>query len=244
MGQDADNISADMVLETLKKRPRLLFDVLRKGNKILVAGPWVGPTTVTRTGQPFHGHTLEITVTEFRREGPVGETVALVIKEEDREILAQVPLPGERRPSKAVPVVWYACPREVDAFDPSDRRKGSFHENGNEDSVQIAQSRADMALVDHGYQIVDGFGLEAGPWVEKKNHQCRDILTGSMRPGGASPKIAIVRKLDTLNNMWSWAILDVEDPDKALKWGKEHSLIRAKMAADKALEDKGWRLHE
>jgi len=237
MGDSTDQVQE--VLSALEKRPRLLFDVLRKGYKISIAGPWVGPISSTRRGQPFRGKTPEIQMEEYRRESPDGRTVALVMRD--------VPLPEDRGdaflgtghpPPKPD---WYACPREVDAFNERDRRKGSFEYKGQEESMDLAKGAADLALIKTGFYLVSGPALECSLWLEKANHLCRDILVGSKRPEGANQKIAVVRQKEIDGvMMWAWVVMDIVDPDKALVWGTEKSSLRAKMKADDELRKRGW----
>lgn len=234
MGDNAENVDAKMVLETLTKRPRLLFEVLREGRKIPIAGPWEGPIHTTRFGQPMRGKTPEIRMEEWRRESPDGETVALVMQ----ELVEADPGDSFARTGGLPPKPdWFACPREVDAFDSADRRKGSFDYKGREENADLAKGSADMALIKAGFHLVNGPALKCSLWLEKTNHHCREILIGSKRPEGANQKIAIVREKD---GQWAWVILDNEDPDKAVLWGTEKSSLRAKMKADEELRKRGW----
>jgi hypothetical protein len=235
MGSKADQIDGAMVVETLRKRPRLLFDVGRRITEMKIAGPWIGPVLVERPTVPIRGKTYVIHVEEYRREDILGRTVAMVMRVDNSK--DDPSMPGSGRPRE---IEWFSCPRQVDAFDAADRKIGSFHHKGAEASVAMAKGQADMALIGKNYDLVNGSAFVAGSWEEKKNHHCRNIdVSVTARPEGSHCKIALVREKD---GEWAWAILAPDDPDKALKWGTEKSSLRAKGAADKALRAMGWSL--
>jgi hypothetical protein len=212
--------TVETIMESLYRRPSLLYDVLKhvlkrgRRGEWKVAGGWDGP----------HQHEGGGKIIEFhQRQDPLGDIVATVKRRIDTQ-----PLP---------PWSWHT----------------KNEQEGVADTPDQARMAADTMLERMGWTIVNGPPCIAGPWVQKTNHWCREMLSGSLRNKRQNNKIAVIREQSVLHQL-AWGVLDRADPGKTIQTGsvdttgpvgaEDRHLKEAMVQADKALRDLGWLLFE
>lgn len=218
MAQDRDKQVRD-VMDAFKRQPELRFEVARRLGAMRLAGPWAGPTLTTR----FGGNPKR-TLREWRREDVTGRPLACIAKDEE--------LPHEM--SGPMPYDWVAVP---DPSAPTDSLE--FEHHGRVAELDEAMAAADIELRKLGYILTGGDGLACGPWLRKKNHLCRNMLSGSLRTAGMNAKVAVVREQ---NELWLWGVLSRESDQHFIARGRADDEHAACEAADEVLLVNGWAL--
>lgn len=231
------DVSAELLIKVLLKQQRhdLLYDLARAFADLKLAGPWCGPFVTTTPGRwdpstkAIENHTLEQWVR---------------------------PIPDPRGPASAAIIFkdgnsfeWFAIPRSVDAFDPVDRKKGTFQYTGKEvPSLAEAQRRADRILLEDAY-VLDGRTPTLGPWTlrDSKTGAYRAFLGPSLRDSDSplGDRALIIQQQPTSqhDSGWTWAVLHPHASDKAnaiAAQGSSPHASAARMAADIAARELGW----
>jgi len=212
--------TVETIMESLYRRPSLLYDVLKhildqgKLGRWKVAGDWGD------LGEHEGGGKV---IRFYQRFDPLGSATATVKQRIDR-----VPLPDWE---------WVTV----------------GDKEGTAPTSDLAKRAADVALEQAGWVIVNGPPCIAGPWVQKTNHWCREMLSGSLRNKRQNKKIAVIRWQGVLGQL-AWGVLDRADPDTAITSGavptgsgvaaEDRHLEEAMAQADKTLRALGWLLFE
>lgn len=230
--------NAETILKVLRKTGRedILYDLARELASAKLAGGWCGPFITEgqahydhKTGQMQSSRLEQWVRPQPDPRGP--HSVAIIMR--------------TSTPDEATrPYEWYAIPREVNAFDPADRKKGSFQYNGRSQTLVDAQRKADRILIEDGYWL-DGRHPELTPWTAHNNHYARDFARGCTRSPDSplGTRAIIVRQKMGQSTTWTWALLRPEANDKSsaiLATGEVTTLSGAKNAADVAARDLGW----
>lgn len=241
-----DAVSAEVMIKVLLKQNRhdLLYDLARLFAELLIAGPWCGPLQTSTNGKfdPALGRHEALTIDQWFRPIPDPR------KPSSAAIILKSPNPDD--PSR--PYEWFALPRDVDPFNPADRKKGSYQYSGKTLSLVEAQNRVDRILIEEGYAL-DGRRPGTGPWqpTAAGNPSCyRDFTKSSClrSPEGLTIlgyRAIIVRPTTAggMNPSFTWAILHPHANDKTnaiAASGTARTSSEAKNAADTAARERGW----